>query len=52
MLRRQLRRRFGELPAWAEERLGAAPAELLEAWGEAVLEAESLEDIFAKGPAS
>ena len=36
-LRRLLRKRFGELPAWAEEKLAAAK-----------LEAESLEDVLDK----
>jgi hypothetical protein len=38
--------RFGELPAWAEIRLSEAPPERLETWGERLLEAGSLEEIF------
>ena len=48
LLRRQLIRRFGPLPAWAEARLtGAEPAQL-EVWGERVLEAATLEAVFAE----
>ena len=46
LLRRLLLRRFGAVPAWAEARLrGATPAQL-EAWGERVLDATTLEDVF------
>jgi hypothetical protein len=42
-------RRFGPLPAWMEARLtGAGPAQL-DAWGERVLEAATLEAVFAAG---
>jgi hypothetical protein len=46
MLRRQLTRRFGPLPAWAEQRLEEASVALLEAWAERVLDAARLEEIF------
>lgn len=46
ILRRQLTRRFGELPTWAETRLREAPPERLEAWGERLLEASRLEEVF------
>lgn len=46
---RLLIRRFGPLPAWVEAKLvGAEPAQL-EAWGERVLEAATLEAVFAEG---
>ncbi|MEI2782166.1 MAG: DUF2887 domain-containing protein [Candidatus Competibacter sp.] len=49
LLRKQLIRRFGPLPAWAEAKLvGAEPAQL-ETWGERVLEAATLEAVFAEG---
>jgi hypothetical protein len=48
LLRKQLIRRFGPLPAWAEARLtGAEPAQL-EVWGERVLEAATLEAVFVE----
>ena len=47
MLQRQLVRRFGSLPAWAEQRLVQATRQELESWAERVLEAQQLEDIFA-----
>jgi predicted transposase YdaD len=43
LLHRLLRRRFGELPDWAESRLRAASPEQLERWAERVLEVQSLE---------
>ncbi len=47
ILRHQLQRRFGELPEWAEVRLGSATLEDLESWGERILDAIILEDVFA-----
>jgi hypothetical protein len=46
VLRRQLTRRFGPLPAWAEQRLEEASVALLEAWAERVLDAARLEEVF------
>jgi hypothetical protein len=46
VLQRQLVRRFGSLPTWAEQRLGQATRQELESWAERVLEAQRLEDIF------
>ncbi len=46
VLRRQLTRRFGELPVWVEDRLQEAPLEQLELWGERLLEASRLEEVF------
>jgi len=51
VLTRQLTRRFGPLPAWAEQRLEQASAQELEGWAERVLEAPRLEDVFAAEPA-
>ncbi|WP_341644381.1 Rpn family recombination-promoting nuclease/putative transposase [Thauera sp. SDU_THAU2] len=45
-LSRQLRLRFGPLPAWAETRLAEAPVEQLESWVDAVLTAENLEGVI------
>ncbi len=47
LLRRQLTRRFDALPAWAEQRLEQASRTELEAWAERVLDALTLEDVFA-----
>lgn len=49
LLRRLLTQRFGELPAWAEQRIAAATEAQLEAWADAVLESETLAQIV--GPA-
>lgn len=43
---RLLIRRFGVLPGWAEAKLAGVEPAQLEAWGERVLEAKTLEDIF------
>jgi hypothetical protein len=45
-LRRLLERRFGQLPGDVETRLTAASLAELEAWGERLLEANSLEAVF------
>ena len=49
LLKRLLVRRFGDLPSWVEARLGNATTEELEQWGERLLEAASLEEIFDLG---
>ncbi len=46
VLKRLLKRRFDDLPAWAEERLRGATREQLESWADQVLEAKRLEDVF------
>ena len=46
LLKRQLERRFGALPAWATEKLSNASEPSLEAWGEAVLTAPTLDAVF------
>ncbi|MAL94212.1 MAG: hypothetical protein CME40_03925 [Haliea sp.] len=50
VLERQLTRRFGELPAWATERLASATEKQLEAWGDEVLVAGSLAKVFEGAP--
>lgn len=52
VLARLLARRFGALPAWVEDRLSSASEAELEAWADAVLEADSLEAVLAVPPAS
>ena len=41
-LKRQLRRRFGPLPAWAELRIATAPHWQMDAWLDGIFDAESL----------
>jgi len=50
VLERLLRKRFGEVVdgAWVQEKLGAAPLELLDIWAERILDAETLEQVFAE----
>ncbi len=46
-LLRQLERRFGVLPGWVKERVGAAETGALAEWSLRVLDAGSLDDVFA-----
>ena len=46
IMSKQLRRRFGELPAWAVARLGQADAARLEAWAERIFDAADLVDLL------
>lgn len=46
MLRSMLAKRFGPLPAELETRLNGASAEQLQAWGERLLSAQHLADVF------
>jgi hypothetical protein len=46
LLKKQMVRRFGELPVWAVEKLSTAKEQELENWGEAVLTASSLIAVF------
>jgi len=46
VLRRQLNRRFGALPEWAEERLTQAELTQLEIWADRVLDADTLDAVF------
>ncbi len=48
LLRRQLTRRFGPLPDWAEQRLQTAPLAELESWAERVLDATTLEAVWTE----
>ncbi len=49
VLRRQLTRRFEQLPAWALERLEQSTPADLERWADRILDARRLEDVFATG---
>ncbi|MEW6489716.1 MAG: DUF4351 domain-containing protein, partial [Thermodesulfobacteriota bacterium] len=46
LLLRLAERRFGPLPAWARARIQAADADTLLAWGENLLDANDLEELF------
>ena len=46
ILSKLLRRRFGELPAWAVARLGQADAEQLEAWAERIFDVADLAELL------
>ena len=46
LIRRLLKKRFGDLPEWVDERLDSADTDTLEEWGENLLDAESLEEVF------
>lgn len=46
LLRRLLIRRFGVLPAWAEQWVLQATTEQLETWGDQVLEAATLTGVL------
>jgi hypothetical protein len=50
MLTRMLERRFGELPSWARERVQQADDPQLDAWADALLDANALDDVFAARP--
>jgi hypothetical protein len=45
-LRRQLRRRFGEPPAWVETKLQEGTSPQLEQWADQLLDADTLEAVF------
>ena len=47
LLKRQLTRRFGDLPDWVEAQLESATTEILEQWGERILDAETLKEAFS-----
>ncbi len=46
VLIRQATKKFGPLPTWARDRIGAADGEQLLVWAERVLSADTLEDVF------
>lgn len=48
-LLRQLRRRFGAVPDWAEQRIGAASTEQLDAWLDGIFDADGIVGLI--GPA-
>lgn len=46
LVHRLLERRFGALPAWAEQHIAAADVATLEQWGLRLLDVTSLEEVF------
>jgi predicted transposase YdaD len=46
LLKRQIGKKFGSLPRWAEDRLDKATVEQLDEWGDRILDASTLEKIF------
>ena len=50
VLARQIARKYGALPEWAQVRLDAAGPEQLEAWAEAILVADTLEGLLGEAP--
>jgi predicted transposase YdaD len=50
VLKRQLSRRFGALPAWAEGRIEAAPIAQLDGWLDGIFEATSVEALIGPRP--
>ncbi|MBF0182419.1 MAG: DUF4351 domain-containing protein [Magnetococcales bacterium] len=47
MLLKQMRRKFGQTPDWVTEKVQSAKLELIEVWGENVLFANSVDEVFA-----
>ena len=47
VLKKLLRKRFGDLPSWVEDRLAQASSNKLESWAEAILDAKTLEEVFS-----
>ncbi|MGN7613822.1 DUF4351 domain-containing protein [Magnetococcales bacterium HHB-1] len=46
LLQRLLHKKFGNVPAWADEKLKTADAKNLEVWGDRILDASSIDDVF------
>jgi len=47
ILSRQLNKRFGPLPLWAQQNLAEANTDQLELWAERILDAKTLAEVFA-----
>ncbi len=50
LLKRQLLRRFGDVPGWATDKIDAADESAIETWVDALFEAETVEAVFASQP--
>src|SRR5690348_11321589 len=48
LLHRLLERRFGTVPDWVETKLAAGTEDYLVHWGENVIDAETLNEIFSR----
>ena len=48
ILTRQIQRRFGDLPAWASEKIAQAEPPSLEEWSLRILDASTLDGVFAE----
>ncbi|MCI5161708.1 MAG: DUF4351 domain-containing protein [Candidatus Electrothrix sp. AX5] len=48
LLLQLLRKRFGDLPGWAEERLRLTSSAMLETWSERILTASTLDEVFSE----
>lgn len=48
MLRKQITRKFGVLPAWADERLRSATDNQLDAWVDRILDEDSLDELLGE----
>ncbi|MBF0136211.1 MAG: DUF4351 domain-containing protein [Magnetococcus sp. DMHC-1] len=48
VLTRQLQRRFGNLPAWVQEKIAAAEPSSLENWSLRFVDAQSLDEVFSE----
>jgi hypothetical protein len=46
ILLRQLRRRFGAVPDWAEQRIAGASSGQLDAWLDGIFDAEGIEGLI------
>jgi hypothetical protein len=46
ILRRQLERRFGELPGWVSDRIAAADTMALEEWSLRILDAKTIDEVL------
>ena len=51
-LKRQVKRRFATLPAWAEQRIDTAPEVQVDTWLDAIFDATSVEDLLGAAPAA
>ncbi|XGA79756.1 hypothetical protein OR573_14955 [Halomonas sp. CH40] len=47
LLKLQITSKYGECPDWAQNKLNAANAEQLEAWGKRIFHAETLEELLS-----
>ncbi|MBF0346377.1 MAG: DUF4351 domain-containing protein, partial [Magnetococcales bacterium] len=47
ILSRQLQRRFGVVPAWANEKIAKADLSSLENWSLRIFDAQSLDEVFS-----